>query len=380
MSEALQCAYGKNNFTCVGCLRPSLMTAATSENISPADVGPSQLFQQIDHIGKSGLIISALPELVITQDAPSSVSSNRAVVFLDEADYDWTIFADRVVIRGTIKLAADAAPDSTRVPARSPGFSLFAREIGCESGTKSGFETPSIVVDGTNGTDHNEPFPTAAAAATGKGTDGNYSVSTYYGYHNRLISSIVPSGKGPTGSDGSASPANGGQGGDAGSIRIVAESLLQPLSLSATGGDGGRGQHGQQGGTGGPGGDGHGSDGNRVFICWETLHAVSAGVGGDGGNGGPGGAGGAPGKGGAVACKLVKSGLDCVHVNVNAGNAGVAGAPGDGGLPGPPGRGASNCWYIVRDDNYPFFIQPFPNRATDISPQDAAAPLLGAKG
>ena len=58
-----------------------------------------------------------------------------AVVFLDDLSYDWTIFADRVVIRGTIKLATPHTTRPTRRRRRRGFRSLRATDRNDPFGT-----------------------------------------------------------------------------------------------------------------------------------------------------------------------------------------------------------------------------------------------------
>jgi len=134
----------------------------------------------------------------------------------------------------------------------------------------------------------------------------------------------------------------GGGDGDGGAIYVDGSAtLLDSLSLSATGGHGGHGGVGGPGGSGGAGGSG--GDG----VAGEGVGGPSdSGPGGDGGNGGDGGAGGSGANagnvnGGAIDARSPVTGAKLTYSQVSgaAGNPGAPGGPGGAGIGGSGGSG-----------------------------------------
>jgi hypothetical protein len=275
-----------------------------------------QFHQSFDHSdpkrATASTIVSALDELVLTQESPPPEGS----VYVSP-DKHLTVYADRVVIRGPVNL-----------PGRR--IDIVAREL---AATKDGGgRAPQLNVGGGPPT-----APTAPNPQRSRANDGG-----------------DPRGDRPTGEHGSdgaagADGAAGSTGTDGGMISVRIEHFVRgtQLRLIANGGNGGNAQAGQVGQDAGHGGKGrNGTRRPRWNIPGEK--GTSGGNGGAGGRGGTGGNGGLGGKGGDISVVVVHN-----EANVSLAFAAIGGAGGEGANGARGGNGGNGGTTGDRAGNSP---------------------------
>lgn len=276
------------------------------ELLRDADVGPDDLYISRDDQARCIVVLSALDDLVIGQDAEGA-AGGRPYFDLSARNYDYYIYADVVTIRGRISL-----------PGRN--ITVFARLLKSEQG--AGNIAAEISVSGVP----SSKLPTVIATAADPGSDGaNAPVSPF-------ADAQAKGGAGGTGGTGRKGD-DGEPGGGSGTITIICgvhETDFR-LTMDAVGGrgrDGGKGQSGGRGGNGGSGG----------LSPLPVMRLHFPGPAGNGGNGGPGGNGGAGGSGGqTLVWSLCPAHQDAFTIHSEGGDGGAGGPGGDGGPGGHPG-------------------------------------------
>jgi hypothetical protein len=248
----------------------------------------------VDEANKRLTITSASFPLILTQGA---VSGEMVGV---PADYDLVIRADRVLVKGTIRL---------------PGRNVFVVARVLEGEGDAGF-----ITNGENGAAPPPPKPMSTFQPQPGGKGG-------------IASTGGVGGNGIAGDPGN----EGAIGKPAGNITLhVGEFCGHSFQLHANGGAGGAGQNGQAGVPGARGGQGGDPNGNPDHN--PAGNGGNGGVGGNGGRGGTGGVGGANGRIIAIAFRRAPGGQVFVQASPGAGGAGgIGGGGGAGGAGGPAG-------------------------------------------
>ena len=247
----------------------------------------------VDEQQKRLTITSASYPLIITQGAASGD------VVTIPADYDVTIRADRVIVRGAIK-----------TPGRS--IAIYARVVEGEEGAS--FDTSGATGGPPPPPEPMDPRQPAAGHDerwTKRGGNGERGIDAHHG-----------------------SPGIAGK--PAGHITIFAGELRgRQITLLANGGNGGAGQGAQAAVAGARGGNGGDANGNP-----DHNPAGDGGDGGDGGHGGVGGTGGAAGTAGKIVVRALRAPPTAVmRANGGTGGAGGAGTQGTaGGIAGRDGQ------------------------------------------